>query len=434
MQAVTEPGWRYWLLIVLLTVGGVCAFGAALIALLAGALFLTRLVEMPSNSAVFFFNLAWSSALVGALVTRALFAVMRPRPAVRASGGLKKISAALLLWAVVALLFQSVEQSALAWLLLPPLVVAGSVAPVWGLLELARQRLDPLPDSRAWGIPALSLVVTIPVTLLVSLFGLVVYFIGMALYLNSRPELTLRLNLLMERMNQGQFDPALLSRLSDLLFGDPVVVALLISLIAGLTPLVEELLKPLALWLFAGDRLTPAQGFLGGVLCGAAFGLWENINALSSAGDGGGTLILVLRVGSVLLHMTTTGMVGWGMASFWQDRRHLVRLAGGYLLAVGLHAAWNLFAILSAAPALPQLPLRLAVESGSPNRLAWLALALLALFNLFLLSFMNARLRPRAATGAFDSPPPPASASSLPDDEVSSPAQERLHGMDQTGS
>ncbi len=427
MQASVEPVWRYWLLIVILAVGGLSAFGAALIALLAGVLFLSGLIDSPPTPVVFFFNLAWTSALLGALVTRALFAVLRPRPvAASATGRLKSASAALLVWAVVLLLFQRVEQSDLAWLFLPPLVVTGAVLPVWWLFELARQRLEPLPQSRAWVLPALSLVVTIPVTLLVSLFGLVLYFIGVGVYLYNRPELTLRLLPLMQSLNEGQLDPALLTRISDMLFTDPVIVALLIGLIAGLTPLVEELLKPLALWLFAGDRLTPAQGFLGGALCGAAFGLWENINALGSAGEGGGTVILVLRVGSVLLHMTATGILGWGMACFWQKPRqtqagqprqnqagqigNALRLAGSYLLAVGLHAAWNLFAILSAAPALPQLPLRLLpAEYGAQNQLAWLALGLLALINLFLLLFMNARLRPQAADASV-SPLPSAKA------------------------
>ncbi|MEW6650213.1 MAG: PrsW family glutamic-type intramembrane protease [Chloroflexota bacterium] len=413
MLAKTEPVWRYWLLVIVLAVGMIAAYLMALVSLVAGVIFLTPRVAMPPVSALFFFNLAWSSALIGALITRAFVSVLRPRPAASHTNGFIRASAALLPWSMVVLVFQSVEQSELAWLFLPPLVVIGAVVPVWWLLELARRRIDPLPDSRVWGIPALSLIITIPFTLLASIFGLVLFFIGVAVHLMNRPELMAQLQPLMENLSRAQADPALIEQMTNILFGDPVIIALVISLVAGFVPLLEELLKPLALWLFASDRLTPAQGFLGGVLCGAAFGFWENINALNNAGEGagGGTVILVARVGSVLLHMTATGMLGWGMASFWQQPRYWLRLAGSYLLAVGLHAGWNLFAILSAVPALPHIPLRLLpVESGAENNLAWLALALLALFNLFLLLFMNAHLRRSAAAVVYDPPPPPAEA------------------------
>ena len=55
-----------------------------------------------------------------------------------------------------------------------------------------------------------------------------------------------------------------------------------------------------------------AQGFVAGMLSGACFALYENLTALSAAGSGNGTTILLARVGTGLLHIVTAGMVGWG--------------------------------------------------------------------------------------------------------------------------
>jgi hypothetical protein len=103
--------------------------------------------------------------------------------------------------------------------------------------------------------------------------------------------------------------------------------------------MLEELLKPLVMWVLVGWKLEPSEGFAAGLICGAAFALLETVTALSSADTGSWAILAVERAGTGMLHVLTAGLVGWGLASAWRGK--FLRLAGAYLAAVGLHAAWN---------------------------------------------------------------------------------------------
>jgi hypothetical protein len=399
MQSKGEPGWRFWLLMVLFGGGAALSLGVALLFLLLGLAMTTPLLALPSGSAVSFLNIAFTSGLVGVVMLLGLSSLLRtpPPPAAVAAASRRRLalaSLAMILWLPLVGLFRIVETSPLAWLFLPPLVVIGAAIPAWWLVEIARRGLDVLPRGRGWQILSTSLALTIPLTLVLSLVMLAVFVVVLGVYLNTQPQLLADLQQFFEQFDPAQVDMQQLEALANQVLSNPVIVALLISLVAGVTPMLEELLKPLALWLYAGDRLTPAQGFVGGALCGAAFGLWENLSALAGAGEGSGVLILVARVGSLLLHTTATAVLGWGLASFWAQRRYLGRLIGAYLLAVGLHAFWNLFGVLSAVPVTPQLPLisRLPASPETFNPL-WLVLPAMALLNLFLLIWLNRRLQ-----------------------------------------
>jgi hypothetical protein len=427
MQTRVEPGWRFWLLIVLFGGGAALSLGAALLFLLIGLALAAPLPGMPSGSAVSFLNLAVASGVAGVVMLLGLASLLRPpRPAETSHfpprRRLALASLAMILWLPLVGLFQVVETSPLAWLLLPPLVAVGAVIPAWWLVEMARRGLDVLPRGRGWQLLSTSLALTIPMTLLFSLSMLAVFIVVLGVYLNTQPQLLADLQQFFEQFDPARMDMQQLEALANQVLSNPVIVVLLISLVAGVTPLLEELLKPLALWLYAGDRLSPAQGFVGGALCGAAFGLWENLSALAGAGEGSGVLILTARVGSLLLHITASAIFGWGLASYWGQARHLGRLIGAYLLAVGLHAFWNLFGVLSAVPVTPQLPLinRLPTAEGTFNPL-WLVLPGLALLNLLLLVWFNHRLQSETQTPAAL----PASFAPAPTQGVNSPQAER---------
>ncbi|MEW6181206.1 MAG: hypothetical protein AB1522_14925 [Chloroflexota bacterium] len=400
-----QRGWRFWLLVVLFASGAALSLGAALLFLLVGLAMLTPILNLPSASALSFLNIAFASGLMGVVFLLGLASLVRNAPAApqkKTPGGygLTLASLAMLVWLPLVVFFRAVETSSLAWLFLPSLVIIGAVIPAWWLIEIARRRLNVLQRGQEWQILSTSFALTIPLTLVLSLGLLAVYMVVLGAYLNTQPQLLAELQRFFERFDPSAFDLQQLERLTEQVFSNPVIVTLLVSLVAGLTPLVEELLKPLPLFFFAGDRPTPAQGFVGGALCGAAFGLWENLSALAGAGNGSGSLILVVRIGSLLLHITATAMLGWGLASFWGQRRFVGRLIGTYLLAVGLHASWNLFGVLSAVPVTPQTPLlnNLPLFDGTMNPL-WLALPVLVIFNMGLLLWMNSRLQREAGQG-----------------------------------
>jgi len=106
-----------------------------------------------------------------------------------------------------------------------------------------------------------------------------------------------------------------------------------------IVPLIEELFKPLGVWLFGFQIETPTQGFVLGLLSGAAFALFESLNA-SADGSMSWGAIVTARAGTSLLHMTASGIVGWGIVSAFKEKRY-GRLVGAYFAAVLIHGIWN---------------------------------------------------------------------------------------------
>jgi RsiW-degrading membrane proteinase PrsW (M82 family) len=111
---------------------------------------------------------------------------------------------------------------------------------------------------------------------------------------------------------------------------------------AVLVPLVEEIFKPLGVWMLAGKLNTSSQGFVFGALSGAGYALLETINVSGQVGEWGS--LLFTRIGTGLLHVTTSAIMGAAIVMAWRERRYL-RLLGTYLLAVLLHGLWNAAAV-----------------------------------------------------------------------------------------
>ena len=67
-------------------------------------------------------------------------------------------------------------------------------------------------------------------------------------------------------------------------FSDPIILLVALVAIAGVVPLLEELPKPLAVWVMGGRKITPAEGFVLGAIAGGAFAVQETLlSALSVA-------------------------------------------------------------------------------------------------------------------------------------------------------
>jgi RsiW-degrading membrane proteinase PrsW (M82 family) len=173
----------------------------------------------------------------------------------------------------------------------------------------------------------------------------------------------------------------------------PVLMAGVFAYTAVLIPLIEEALKPLGLWLLVGRRLTPAEGFVGGMICGAGFALFENLSALSTSGEEW-ALLAVIRISTALLHILNTGLMGWALANAWTKKRYRW-LAFSYVFAVSVHGIWNALGI--AGFALPQYNL----SSANPGiveillGLTVIGLGLMTGINFLLFLAMNRRLRPK---------------------------------------
>jgi hypothetical protein len=112
---------------------------------------------------------------------------------------------------------------------------------------------------------------------------------------------------------------------------------------AGLIPVLEETLKPLALWGWT-RRLTPSQGFVAGLLCGSMFALLESLGTFVSPLGGEWVGVVLGRTGTSLLHTVTTALVGWGLATAW-SREDYPGLGLVFFLGIALHGIWNLFSL-----------------------------------------------------------------------------------------
>ncbi len=263
----------------------------------------------------------------------------RPIPAWPASG-LKLASFGLIIWVLALAAGSWVAGQPFAWLALPPLQVLVVVLPLWWLVEVGRRGIHAGSQQRTWSLLGVTVAVSVPLTLLVEIliFGFLLAMVS--IYLLGRPDLARQLRDLVQQLQLYGPDPQVLERALLPFQNQPWLRGGLLISMAGIVPLVEELIKPLALWGLARWRLRPAEGFVAGLTCGAGFALLETLTALTSSPAEAWQVLAVQRVGTGLLHIVTTGLVGWGLASAWSRQRYLA-LALSFLSAVGLHAAWN---------------------------------------------------------------------------------------------
>ncbi len=334
-----------------LTVSGLGLIFSLLAALglaIFGVLALMDGTDLASTTSLF--STAWISLFLAVLaVPSVLFSIQRlggRAPALPQVRSLRLVSLLILVWPLVLLLGEIVSrQPRLAWLLLPPLQLLAVGIPVWWLVEIIRHKLPLKSRQRGWGLVNFSVFITTPLLMFVEVLFMAGLLILFALWVNSQPELLSLLERLAQRLVNAPAEPEAVLKIIQPYLQNPLLVFGILGIVAGLVPLIEELLKPLAVWAVAGNRLSPAEGFVAGGLCGAAFGMVESLFYLSTPLGEGWAALAVGRAGTALLHIATTAIIGWAMAYAWQKAAYL-KLALAYLLAVILHGLWNALSIL----------------------------------------------------------------------------------------
>jgi hypothetical protein len=238
--------------------------------------------------------------------------------------------------------FVSRSQS-LAWLLLPPLHVLAVGLPVAWVAFVGRLGLPDVSPQRTWGIFAAGLALAPGLIVVLEVGAILAVIILLILFFALRPDLSQEMIALAQRLSSSSASPTALARtLGPYLFRPPVILAIL-SFWAGVVPLIEEAFKPIGVWLLAGKALTPAQGLAAGVLSGAGYAMFESLFLGSSSPNW--TAVIVARMGTGIIHIFTTALTGWALASAWGHGRY-GRLAVAYLVAVLTHAVWNSVAML----------------------------------------------------------------------------------------
>ncbi len=254
------------------------------------------------------------------------------------------------LWAVGAAIASIDALSRAAWLLLPVLHVFVIGIPVLLMIQLGRGGLPGGSPQRAWGAFTSGLIIAPAAIIILEILVAAVMIVAAIIYLATQPELLEQLQRFSFDYRYGAISPEeALDRVMPYLVKPAVAFSGLLY-IAVFVPLIEEVLKPIGVWLLIGRKLTPIEGFAAGALSGAGYALVENLGA--SANLEGWAALVVVRAGTAALHIYTAGLMGWALASAWGQRRY-IRLGVAYLLAVTIHGLWNALSIFGGVVTLP---------------------------------------------------------------------------------
>jgi hypothetical protein len=331
--------------------------GLALAGLIALALFMLGLVDLTRGRAAQanasgLFSIAWVSLLVAAMQLPPLILSIRRlsgKSLVEKPARRSWLAATLCLLLMIPLVVfgQSLtgQTSASSLLFLPPLQLAVIGLPIWWAFETGRRGLMGGSSQRRWGVVSVSTLITMPVVLVFELVAVVVFGILLFSLIAVQPQVMQQMQDMLQGMSRGTVDPQALTSLLDPYLKQPLFIFLIVAAGSALVPLLEEALKPLAVWFLAGRKMTPAQGFTAGLASGAIFALLESLFSLSPAMGADWSGVVIGRMGTGLLHVTCSGLVGWGLALAWR-RGNYFKLGGLYLSAVFLHGSWNAISLL----------------------------------------------------------------------------------------
>ncbi len=234
------------------------------------------------------------------------------------------------------------EVAFLSWAVLPLLTIFAVALPVWLLLGVGGREIDLGARWRFFG--ALGLGMTVGPFLMIALEIVALFAVSLVflVYIALQPGLAEELFNLAEVIS-SQTDPETLIRIFAPYLFQPGAIFGGLLYAAAIVSLIEELLKPLAVWLFAKSLETPAQGFALGLLSGAAFALLESLNAAADGSSAWGAIV-AMRAATTLLHIAASGLVGWGIASMFKEK-NVLRFLSALTCAALLHGLWNACAL-----------------------------------------------------------------------------------------
>ena len=230
-------------------------------------------------------------------------------------------------------------------LLLPILTVPAVFLPLFVVLGIGVRGISFGSRWQSWNVFGIAMTLVPFILVFLEVFAFIAVVILAIAVVMLQPQLVSQVERLSQQMYiLGPQSKAAQNLLAPYIMKPGVIVSSLIYF-AVLIPMLEEVTKPLGVWFFANKLSTPAQGFALGALSGAGYALIETLGV--SAQPAGWASLLLLRVGTGTLHITTSALMGAGIVYAIRERRRL-RLFGIYLLCVTMHGLWNGVAILSA--------------------------------------------------------------------------------------
>ena len=330
---------------------GLIFFSGSFISLLIAAIYTAIENEFAFNSVFPLISLASTTAFFSLLTIPSIIysfsrLINKPFDLLKPRNAYKITSSLMLLWPILIILGSLItNNNVLSLILLPFIQVLVIVIPIIWFLEIGQRGLEKNSHLRSWGILNFSLIITPVIVIITELIVLLVFGVFSLSWLFFHPDFQEQIIHISQRLFYTQMNPDMLMRIINPIIQQPITILISIFIAAGIVPIIEELFKPLGLYLFANAKLTPADGFRAGLLCGAVFGMVESLGMMTSIPLDGWASIAIGRLGTGLLHTLTTGLMGWGLATAWSERK-FIQLGAIYFVSFFFHATWNMFGLI----------------------------------------------------------------------------------------
>jgi RsiW-degrading membrane proteinase PrsW (M82 family) len=332
---------------VVLTLFGVLfAWGLAALMLAAGMIELFNPSDDPFLASTSFSLFAASFLVGGLLLAPIVYGVMRlSGQTVRLGSWWLKLRKwfhprrMLFAYPLVLLLgYLSAQTYATRSLLLPLLNISALGIPVLVLVWLALRGLPKGSPQLGWGAFSLGLAVGPTVILFLEIILLILVLIWLAFAAGTDPALME----ILSRVSMFGFEvdnPAMLDQTIGELLNSPQVLTAMLALLAVFVPVIEELFKPVSVWVLLPSRkLRPVDGWVIGALSGAGFALFENFGNASVSQEW--IIDVLLRTLATIPHVFTAALMGYTLALARTEKKYgkaLLTFAG----VVAIHGAWN---------------------------------------------------------------------------------------------
>lgn len=406
MTEMQSPG-KNWRVILTLVVSALGILFFIVQALALGVFWLTSfldpIISMPESVSIglFFWTSILGGLMLAPIVLLSIYGLQgKPVPTwldlTRPTFG-KGLRWVILAWPVLVLLgWWITSQEGLAAFLLGPINVLVAGLPILWIFNAAQSGLSGGSHMRKWRIFGFSITLLPVLVILVELIAIVILgglgWVYVGIRAAADPQIEREITFLANQfMAYGDNLDGLIQFLRPYIL-QPSIIYWALAIFGGIIPIIEEVIKPFALWTLGGRKITPQEGFVGGLLCGAGFALMENVFYFTTVLLAEDWLFMAIgRAGTGVLHMLASGLVGWGLAVAWGKRKWAF-LALTTLGAFVLHGVWNILAVLSGVVPL----LILEREPTSVQLLVSHApVVLLLIISIIGLFFINRHLRGR---------------------------------------
>ncbi len=231
------------------------------------------------------------------------------------------------------------------WLVMPVLNILGIGLPVAWLVWAGSRQLSSGSLQRRWGVFSIgftaSPLMIIILEILIMLVGfLLLAFLLSTVFTGTDLHIEELISTLTDANENQQFpEQEILGFIRQ-----PAILAMILFFVSGIVPLIEEIFKPIAVWLLWRKPLTPQAGWVLGLLSGAGFALVEGLGN-STVGEGWAFLVLA-RGGASALHIFNTALISYTVVLARKNKRFLPALLAvpGTIL---IHSLWNGITILA---------------------------------------------------------------------------------------